>query len=358
MPPGSWGPALNSKIATRVDSFLAWWGRELRAALGPFALVTARDAGAEVVEVGLGGSYFRRVDAPADAERLLSEADIAEKLRAAGDGRAVALRLSSGDALQLQLDIPSRALDHVRDILALEIESATPFAPEEVTFDFLAEAETVSGVRRVRQFIVKNEFLLKLAEMFRRAGVEISRIEVEGAEGINLLPAEFRRRRRASLRLEHAASAAALIVLAAGAVFGQGRTIHLLEAQKAALVDETAAVRAAASEANAAAANITRLKAQYSANPSALSAIASLTQALDDSAWLTELSLAGGTASISGRAASASKVLAAIEASPTFEAAEFTSTVFTDRATNTETFSARMKVRPPASAPPASEGRR
>ncbi|HBS33047.1 MAG TPA: hypothetical protein DEA40_15130 [Parvularcula sp.] len=358
MPSGEWAQTLILSIVTRADGFLTWWGRELRAVLGPLSLGTRRDADVEVIGVGPGASYFQRVNAPAGLRATLSASEVVEMLRAEGEGRAVALRLSASDALQLQTEIPSRAFDHVREVLALEIETATPFAPEEVTFDFLAEADSGAGVRRVRQFIVKNEFLEKLGDLFRRSGIEVSRIEVEGALGINLLPAEFRRRRRTSLRAEHIAALAALIVLATGGFVGQGRAIHALEARKNALVNETAAVRAAASEANAAAANITRLQGQYSSNPSALSAMASLTQALDDSVWLTELTVAGGTVSISGRAASASKALAAIEASPAFEAAEFTSTVFTDQATNTETFAARMKVQPPASSPPATESSR
>ncbi len=340
-----------STIAARIDSFLGWWGGELRSAIGPALTFAPWAADGEVVLVGPGGSNFQRAGAASGQARAASALEIAETLNSDGAGRAVTLRLAAVDALQLDIEIPSRAIDRVREVLALEIESATPFTPAEVTFDFIAGKETRSGARVVRQYIVKNDFLAQLVDAFDRAGVVIGRIDVEGAEGINLLPRAARRRRRILLRAHHGALLAALVLLAAGAAYGQGRAIRDLESRKDALVRDTAAVRAAAADANAAAANITALATRFSDNPPALHALASLTDALDDSVWLTELSIAGGALSISGSASSASNALAALEASPAFEAAEFTSTVFTDRTTNSETFSARMKFQPPASAP-------
>lgn len=209
-------------------------------------------------------------------------------------------------------------------------------------------------MRRVRQFIVKNKIAKSLIDELQAFGVGIARLDVEGAEGINLLPAELRQKQRSQFRWEYALLGAGLILALAAIHHRQGRIIDLLEAHRDRLHDETGAVREAAAQANAAAANTETFRNHVAANPLILSTLASLTGTLDDSVWLTELTISGRVVAMSGFAASASKVIADLEVSPAYKDAAFASTVFTDQATNVERFSAKALVE--TNAAPEPEG--
>lgn len=231
-----------------------------------------------------------------------------------------------------------------REILSLELESVTPFSADEATFDFVAAKTSVGGVRQVRQIVVKNAIIDALIEDLRRGEVEIDQIDAEGAERINLMPSRLRRKERSRFRWEYGLLAASVIAAIAGAHIRQGRILESLNAQRDQLAAETAAVRTAAGDANAAAANIETLEKYASANPAVLSTLASLTEVLDDGVFLTELSISGRDVTMSGFAASASKVINDLETAPAFAGAAFSDAVFTDQATGTERFTAKARV--------------
>ena len=232
----------------------------------------------------------------------------------------------------------------VREILSLELESATPFSAEEASFDFIADKTSVGGLKRVKQIVVKNAIIDALVEDLRQGGVEVDQVDAVGAERINLMPARIRRKETSRFGWRYAMIGASVIALIAGAHIRQGRILENLSAQRERLTAETEAVRTAAGDANAAAANIENLKKYAADNLVVLSTLAALTEVLDDGVWLTELSISGRDVTMSGFAASASKVINDLETSPMFAGAAFSDSVFTDQATGTERFSAKLRV--------------
>lgn len=342
-------------MASRLTTFWRWWSGELRAVFPEGLFVGAAREAMAVVRTGSNGRYSLVPDGPAapavegDAGRVAA----ALKSRPGFGGEAV-VTLPADALLVLDHELPERALGRVREILALELESATPFAADEASFDYVAGAEDAKGLCRVRQYIVKNSLVSRIVDDFRRNGVAIRRVNAENASTINLLPETLRERRAPRFRPEYAALAGAALFLIAGVHAWQARTLAALEATRADLAAQTASVRAAAAEVNAAASNIDALRKRLEASPPALQSLAALTQALDDSAWLSELTIVGRSVSMTGVAASAARVVNDLEASPAFSGASFSATVFTDPATNTERFSARAQI--DAGQSPAAEG--
>lgn len=337
-----------SSIASQAEAFLIWWGRELRSLAPPGMVTSARGNRTTVVRPQRDGKYtLRRGEgAPVRGGAFA----LATALAATDADPGVVLRMAENDVLVLSTDLPERAMGRARDILSLEIESATPFAASEATFDYLVAAEADGGIRRVKTFVVKNSIVEQCVNDLAKAGVAINKVDVEGAEAINLLPPHLKKKRGIPLRRDYAVLLGALLLLVASIYHRQDLAIRDLEKKRTALFSETEGVRHAAAAANAAAANIASLESQLEANPSALYVMGALTTALGDDAWLTDLKISGREVAISGVASSASEVLAALESSPAFADAAFTSTVFTDQIGKGETFSAKFHVETPSPA--------
>jgi general secretion pathway protein L len=241
-------------------------------------------------------------------------------------------------------EIPDQALGKLRQILTLELESVTPFSVDEASFDFIVARNSTSGRRRVRQIIVKNSIIDDVVGDLRRQRLDVHAIDAEGAEGVNLLPERLRKRARPQSRKNIALLFASFAAAYMACYYRQVGLINELANQQSQLEGETSAVREAAAAAVAAAANIQALRKHQVEYPLALSTLASLTRVLDDSVWLTELSIAGRDITLSGYAASAADAISALEASNEFEGASFTTAVITDQPTNAERFSARLRV--------------
>lgn len=335
------GPAAERAMAQSAASafvtFFGWWRSELKDAL---PALFSRASTRKVNRIGLApkGGY-RLAEGDGDADFVA---------RALSDGKAGGalnvLTLPAGSVLVRALDIPVQASMRLRQILALELERATPFSADEASFDFVVENAEINGVRRVRQVIVKNEIVTGLAADLGGAGVELDGVDAEGVSGINLLPQSLRRRKALRLRAEYALLAASLLAVHAAFYLRQDREIEALETRRVELEAETGAVRAAAAEANAAAANVDAARRHQADYPAALSTLAALTEALGDDVWLSELTIAGRDIALSGNAASSSRAINDLESSPALEQASFTTAVFTDQATKLERFSAKIRV--------------
>ena len=345
------------EITSAADDFWSWWIGELRAVLPSAPHLGASRSKSVVMRFGSDGKYSLSGPLPDKRSVEGNASQIAELVKTArGQNGSTILRLPAESILSFTVEIPERAMRRAREILALELESVTPFSSDEASFDYIVDKTSAGGMRRVRQIVVKNAIIDALVEDLRRGGVEIDQVDAEGAEHINLLSARHRRKERSRFRWDYAMLAAGIVAAVAGAHVRQGRVLESLTAQKDRLAAETEAVRTAAGDANAAAANIETLEKYAAVNPAVLSTLASLTEILDDGVWLTELSISGRDVTMSGFAASASKVIGDLESSPAFAGAAFSDAVFTDQATSTERFSAKARVEDKNRDAPASGG--
>ncbi|GJE40482.1 hypothetical protein [Methylobacterium persicinum] len=157
-------------------------------------------------------------------------ADLAERIAAVAGGRGgqrAKVILDPSACFIRSLDLPSAALPRMRDLLAEELEAATPFRTAAVYSDWFVEGEHVaSRTLRVRHVVVKKARLDPLLDALAAAGLPAGPVAVGRAEdqtlpvdllshGHRALPALFGGERRGDLALWIGAA-----LLLAGAVWG------------------------------------------------------------------------------------------------------------------------------------------
>lgn len=335
---------MTQAAASTIGGFLVWWLSELRSAF-PALFEQAMPKAVNIITPLPGGLYaLAKMGAGSPAVE--------------GDARVIAgacgakeradlpnvLRLPAASVFVRRLEVPDQAMGKLRRILTLDLDNATPFSADEASFDFITARASTNGRRQVRQVIVKNSILETIVGDLRRHGLQLRAVDAEGAEGVNLAPENLRLKSRPRFRSEFLLLIVSIVAAYAALYYRQERLIGDLESRRSEVDAATGAVRAAAADANAASANIEALRRRQEERPLALSTLASLTRVLDDSVWLTELSISGRDITLSGYAASAAKVISDLEASDEFEQASFSTAVFTDEPTNSERFSARLRA--------------
>lgn len=142
--------------------------------------------------------------------------DLAERIAAVAGGQGglrVKVLLDPSACFIRSLDLPSAALPRMRDLLAEELEAATPFRSASVYSDWFVEGEDVTtGSLRVRHVVVKRARLDPLLDALARAGLPAGPVAVGRAEDQTLpvdllshghrgLPALFAGPRRGDLAL-------------------------------------------------------------------------------------------------------------------------------------------------------------
>lgn len=142
--------------------------------------------------------------------------DLAERIAAVAGGQGglrVKVLLDPSACFIRSLDLPSAALPRMRDILAEDLEAATPFRSAAVYSDWFVEGEgAASRSLRVRHVVVKRARLDPLLDALAQAGLPAGPVAVGRAEDQTLpvdllshghrgLPAVFAGPRRGDLPL-------------------------------------------------------------------------------------------------------------------------------------------------------------
>lgn len=326
-----------------IAGFLRWWRSEL-AALTPASLkrmqrrrtliVTPIDASAYAISKGVDGTVVG--EGPPDA--------LVDLIRRAPATWRLILRLPQRLVFTRTKSIPNSALGRLRSILEIDLAAHTPFKPTEVSFAFVAEPDSRDGAASVRQVIVKNDILNMYLDVWAVHGVKFDAADAEGFNGLNLL---FGARARSPMkRIDRGlvALAASVFALVAAIQFHQAREIAVLTQQRARLDEETAQVRAAASQAVAAASVTKKLTEFTAANPPAIAVLAELTALLPDDVYLRQFKLDGETMAIDGSASSASSVISLIENSPHASDVAIEAPITPDATGNRENFRLSFRV--------------
>jgi general secretion pathway protein L len=236
-------------------------------------------------------------------------------------GNRVVLRLRQADVLAKTVALPLAAEHHLHQALAFQMDQETPFAADEIYWSHaVARRDRQSGRLSVRLLLVPRQSLAALLQALDRCGLVPSRAEIgDGPDRDRILPLDGAdgalddAPRRAQLRW---AAAAGLLLLALGAVAAP----FVLQAVAFSRVDsKIAASRAAGSEAEQLRREIGRLSGAIdlieserdkAGRPSAI--LATLTRALPDDTYLTEVTAQQRKLMLSGRSAAASRLIGAL----------------------------------------------
>ncbi len=333
--------------------FFDWWRQQLLELLpSGVARVIARRADAVILEldretakllVRRNGAIalMRQAKADENGFRELSQA-----LATVEDlPPSIILRLPPATALRKSVSLPLAAKRNLRTVLGFEMDRETPFARDEVYWDFAVDREDKAAGRvYVDLFIVPRAVADPVVDNLRAAGIAIDGVEISGESNagtvIRLAPSrrwQWLTDDRPLLALT--AGAAVLFVLAVLTPFIR---------QELALSSANSAVKALSSQAEAA--GSLRQSIDQSSGASGvigrervhtgnlLGTLAAVTKLLPDDSHLTALTLRDGHLTITGVSPSAAHLIDVLAKSSAFRDPTFESPVVQSDKGHLETF--------------------
>lgn len=284
------------------------------------------------------GSVLSRGAAAVIAERLTP------LVRAGG---RIILRMPESSVFIRTISVPDAAMANIDSVLAIDIESATPFSRNDIYCGSLAAPGEQRGTRTVRQVIIKKAALAPIVQEFSSHGVEPDAVDAIGCEGVNLLPHDRTLREILAKRWEYILVVASMFVLLTSIHIRNYREIEVLNAQYRDLTADTQDVRAAASEAREAAAVSDTITKRLSARPTVIEVLSEVTALLPDDAYLTDAKIDRSELSISGNAASASTIISLLERAPIAKSVSISAPITSLPSDGGEHFELRVELASP-----------
>lgn len=351
---------VSSRLKANCAKGFRWWAAALAALLpSKLKLWFAADYGRTVVdlrarkEVTIYDEYRSARATSSTAPRFtgtLEEARRWIEQHHPERWRPLVLRVSRNDCLVRELTVPCAALEHVPEVLRLDLESTTPFKRSEV---FCGEVIGASfdGAAIVTHYVVKRAACAPLLDA--EASAIISHIEVGDAAAcgrVELFPqgqqtpalSGIGRLVRTIGRASVALAIASGIVFASAIIGRDADQLAALSAEATALRKSAAAAKdklAALARAGIEASALRRRKIEAA---SAVSTIETLSRLLPDDSHLSELQLEDGAAVIDGWAASAADLIGRLTSAQVFAQVELVAPVTRDATKNAERFRLRL----------------
>ncbi len=333
-------------ISGTISDFFSWWSGEL-ADLPIFA--APRPKAGPIIEID--GDRARLVVPASPENEWIGLPQLLSDLAKSKASQAVTIRFPHRAAFSRTVMLPTAASRNFAQILALDLERATPFKREEVYSGHTIMPTPLGSTKQsVRHAVIKRHLVDRARADIETAGLHLTSVECNDPDGGAPLLIEHRPGAQASIGNARVLKtlAACLVVLAASLAYltvqRHEHALAELQAEIATLKPDVQAMReqlALLDEAAAAAASFNALR---QAEVSRAAIMEELTRLLPDQAWLTELKVRGASVDIAGVAASASALLPLIEQSPYFVDAQSTTPVTLDPQ-NRERFGIRMRLR-------------
>ena len=272
--------------------------------------------------------------------------------RRPGTDRAVTVEVAEDAVLRHQTVLPLSAELDLRALLAFELDRFTPFRADQAYWSAAVERrDAKAGRLHVRLLLAPHRLVQPAVAALSRAGLEPARIVAAGEAGAGAIALGAERPppawagRRAQFWA--AGACAALALLAAALPFvQQSLAAAALEARIAALrpeLTEAERLRRQIAASRGTADVVTAARGQIG---QPMQALAVLTDVLPDDTVLSQLSARQRTLTLTGRAASAAKLIGSMTALPALRAPAFTAAVVRDEATGTEAFTIRTELAP------------
>lgn len=345
-----------------LQSFLAWWGRQLLAVVPPSWISKGEDLSVAIL--------LTTMSAPKGEPALVEVSDLREGSRTslgqftlnvagldrlrgvlgpAKTSKPVVLEVHPDQVLEKTLSLPIVAERDLGRILFYEMDRETPFSAEEVFWSF-----SISGRDRILNrleaciTIIPRTRLAALIEAL--AGIDLSPAAVAAPQAdsgwriIPLADGQFRNRfwphkmKLSSLALALLGSIALILPIVRDA-----RALASLENRILDLQSQVEEVRALRVKIGAPEEEAIRAERARIAEP--LRVLAALTTALPDDAYLTSFSLKARRVSIEGEGSGAAHLLSVLANDPSFEDPVFAAPVVKAEASAAEMFSIAAEVR-------------
>ena len=334
------------EIATqRAGAFFRWWGRELAACV-PSSLPASLGLDRNTVWISFretsavifaGHGPERVVEIFVDPDHPEDQAKQAREIVESASADRIGLILSPKRVLRPTVKLPIAASENLREVVGFEMDRHTPFRAAEVFYDFrVRETDRQSGQLTVEIVAAPRETVDRALALAAAWGLSVDRITVaddDAPNGVsfNLLsgaaPPPVASSRRRLIAVE-AALACALAAIAVFLPIKQKRdALAAAETELAIVREQAAAVGDLRDEMLALSDKIAVLVAAKKIRPKAVALLNEITRILPDGTWLSELSWEGNDLYISGFSDQPSSLIGALEASPMFGEARFSTPV-------------------------------
>ena len=271
------------------------------------------------------------------------------------------LLLSPAHGLRRRLSLPAAAADRLRDVVGFEIDRQTPFSAEAVVYDARVVGRREGDGQLDAELVVVPRQVLEpqLTALGPLAG-QLAGVDAAAADGVpvgvNLLPAERRRRHRDPWIVWNLALAATAVLLVLG-LFWQLLDNHrdAAEAFEQRIAADAVAGRRAAAERQQLAgliegqAFLDRARAEQ---PTAIEVIDELTRRLPDGTYLEKLSIDEQRLMLIGLSNEAAALIGRLQGSPLWHSPALAGALQPDPASGRDRFTLVAELGP-AAAPAA-----
>jgi general secretion pathway protein L len=358
--------ALTTPLSFRPQRFFRWWLDEL-AGLLPERWRQGLSQGTPILAVDLAGDgltfrYFHgarcdELGRVAFSERTAGAMrDAVGPLlhKARGRNALTALRLPIDAALRKTLEMPAVAESDLKDALFFQIDRQTPFAAEEVYFDYRVVGRDVAAKRLSAELMVVPRARVDEAlTMVGRWGISPSIVAIVGDDprtppSSNLLPEGGNGARGRGWVFFNVAVTGLALALLAVAVYIP------LEQKRARVEDLAAKVAEAQREAQETSALREEIEQLVEHNrfladakrqtPLITVILDELTRVLPDDSWVYQLDIRGPEIRVAGYSSTASNLIGLIDESPSFRTPAFRSPVTKDPRSGLERFNLSFQL--------------
>ncbi|MGC2459124.1 MAG: PilN domain-containing protein [Gallionellaceae bacterium] len=291
------------------------------------------------------------------------------------NGENVALLLTDTQFLVKRIELPSAALENLRQVLSFEMDRHTPFKAEQVYFGFRTLHQDNSRNRiTVNLIIAPRPSVDDHVELLTRWGIPVQAVYAAGGPengddgAINLLPNSYRAIESSGLGKLNLGLTLLTLVLAMIALFipvwqkrqASIELIPLVESAK----QQATATETIRHEQEKLAAEYNFMLDKKEKIPPVIVVLDELSGLLPDDTWVQQFSLKGKELQIQGETGSSSKLIALLESSRIFHNSSFRSPLTKGVTPNSERYQLVTEVKPltlaelkswPPSLPPNSQ---
>ncbi|TQE99592.1 MAG: PilN domain-containing protein [Spiribacter salinus] len=310
--------ATKTRLLAPVREFMRWWRSELEQLL-PRRGGNSNDM-VELEARCTNGQTLLCVD---DIAVPVAETPPEQLRRRLATSDTVVLRLGDGLVLRSQVELPAAAEENLRQVLWFEMDRQTPFRPEAVYFDYLLiRRQPDRGSLRVDLAVAPRAAVDPLLAMLERMGLSVQRMPPLTEAGMDLLPAEQRRRpidwRSWSRRGLAGLAVALLVAVVALPLYQDQQRLSRLEQAVAAARSEALEVQRLREEIQQRSAAVAFAGRRKEQGISALDVLAEVTRRLGDDSWLQEFELQAGEVRLRGEGPNAAQLIDELDGSPRF----------------------------------------
>lgn len=289
-------------------------------------------------------------------------------------GENVALLLADTQFLVKRIELPSAALENLRQVLSFEMDRHTPFKAEQVYFGFRTLHQDNSRKRITVNLIVAPRPLVdNHVELLTRWGIPVQAVYIAGPENgddgaINLLPNSYRAIESTGLGKLNLGLSLLALVLAMVAILipvwqkrqASIELIPLVESAK----QQATATETIRHEQEKLAAEYNFMLDKKEKIPPVIVVLDELSSLLPDDTWVQQFSLKGKELQIQGETGSSSKLIALLESSRIFHNSSFRAPLTKGVTPNSERYQLAAEFKPltlaelkswPPSLPPNSQ---